>query len=407
MLPMILFVSLMLATTAAMAWVVSRSLLQPAGLSARSANGLMALIWLGLALYFFTLRQEIWPTWLFWSMASLIGVLGLLFVAAVARTLLARLWPKLSARQSARSLLALTATALLTGLWQGYQPPSVVDVALVSPRWQGQPLTIVQLTDLHLGKGRGADISEAVVTQVNRLRPDLIAITGDLTDGREADVQAALLPLRQLQAPLGVFYVTGNHENYLPYTDRLLTFLSNELGWQVLMNAHVHLTADGGQGLQVVGLSDHTGTRMGKYPPNAQAAFAGTDPALPTLTLVHQPRQWPDVAPYQPLLTLMGHTHGGQIWPFGYLVRLVQPWVSGTHAVNGGWVHVSQGTGFWGPPMRLGTQAEITRLTLRAADSPVFGQGTDGIETMPERRWTDLSQQRCGQGNARRASCRQ
>lgn len=406
MLPMILFVGLMLATTAAMAWVVSRSLLQPAGLSARSANGLMALAWLGLALYFFTLRQEIWPAWLFWGMASLIGVLGLLFVAAVARSLLARLWPNLSARQSARSLLALTATGLLVGLWQGQQPPVVVDVSLSSPRWQGQPLTIVQLTDLHLGKGRGADISEALVTQVNRLHPDLIAITGDLSDGRESDVQAALLPLQHLQAPLGVFYVTGNHENYLPYTDRLLAFLSGKLGWQVLMNQHIRITTKDGYSLQVVGLTDHTGTRMGKYPPNAPAAFSGTDNSLPTLTLVHQPRQWSDVAPYQPLLTLMGHTHGGQIWPFGYLVRLVQPWVSGTHSVQAGWVHVSQGTGFWGPPMRLGTQAEITRLTLRTAESPAVGQRiTEGKKTA-NRRWTDLSQQQCGQSNAHRANCR-
>jgi predicted MPP superfamily phosphohydrolase len=227
----------------------------------------------------------------------------------------------------------------------------------------GTGLTIVQLTDLHVGPTIGRAFIEDIVRRTNALRPDVIAITGDLVDGTVERLRHAVAPLGDLRATHGVFFVTGNHEYFSgagPWIAEL-----GRLGIRVLRNESVSAGP-----VDLAGIDDHSAVRLGeKDRPDVGRALAGRDPARPVVLLAHQPRAILEAAPLGVDLQLSGHTHGGQIWPFTYLVRLQQPYVAGLHRHGDSQIYVSPGTGYWGPPMRFGTRAEITRLTLTAASA--------------------------------------
>jgi predicted MPP superfamily phosphohydrolase len=115
--------------------------------------------------------------------------------------------------------------------------------------------------------------------------------------------------------------------------------------------------------LNVVGVTDRIGYRMNLLEPDIHKAFSGCNNAYKTILLAHQPKYTEELGTYTPELILSGHTHGGQIWPFEYLVRLQQPYVKGLHKLpNGSHIYVNSGIGFWGPPMRLDSQAEIAYI---------------------------------------------
>jgi predicted MPP superfamily phosphohydrolase len=224
--------------------------------------------------------------------------------------------------------------------------------------------TIVQLTDLHVGPTIGRAFIEDIVRRTNDLRPDIIAITGDLVDGSVERLRHAVEPLRALKAPLGVYFVTGNHEYFSgadPWMDEL-----RRLGIRVLRNERVTV-GEGAAALDIAGIDDHSAGRLGGAPSDLARALAGRDPARALILLAHQPKAVLEAGRLGVDLQLSGHTHGGQIWPFTYLVKLQQPYVAGLHQHGDTQIYVSPGTGYWGPPMRLGTRAEITRLTLHAA----------------------------------------
>ena len=227
-----------------------------------------------------------------------------------------------------------------------------------------QGTTIVQLTDLHVGPTIGRAFIEDIVRRTNDLRPDVIAITGDLVDGSVERLRHAVEPLRELKAPLGVYFVTGNHEYFSgadPWMDEL-----RRLGIRVLRNERVTV-GEGANALDIAGIDDHSAGRLGGAPSDLARALAGRDPSRPLVLLAHQPKAVLEAGQLGVDLQLSGHTHGGQIWPFTYLVKLQQPYVAGLHQHGDTQIYVSPGTGYWGPPMRLGTRAEITRLTLHAA----------------------------------------
>ena len=217
---------------------------------------------------------------------------------------------------------------------------------------------IVQVTDIHVGPTIGKDFIVSMVGLVNSLRPDLVAITGDLVDGSVENLASDVAPLAGIQSRHGVFFVPGNHEYYSGLEPWLAHLPS--LGIQVMRNRYVTV-GEGEAAFHLAGLDDETGT------PDMAAAVAGRDPRLPLIVLAHQPRTIRQVAPHGAVLQLSGHTHAGQIWPFTYLVHLQQPFVSGLHKQENTYVYVSPGTGYWGPPMRLGTQAEVTLVTLTRA----------------------------------------
>jgi uncharacterized protein len=228
--------------------------------------------------------------------------------------------------------------------------------------------TIVQITDLHVGGTIGRSFVEHVVRASNALAPDLVAITGDLVDGTVERLRDTVAPLGELRARHGVFFVTGNHEYYSgvgPWAAEL-----GRLGIRVLRNERVTI-GGGDDAFDLAGVDDwSSGRRQGQGQgagPDLRKALAGRDPARAVVLLAHQPKAVLEAAEHGVDLQLSGHTHGGQIWPFGLLVMLQQPYVAGLHRHGDTFIYVSSGTGYWGPPMRLGTRAELTRITLMRA----------------------------------------
>jgi predicted MPP superfamily phosphohydrolase len=226
-------------------------------------------------------------------------------------------------------------------------------------------LTIAQITDLHVGPTIGERAVRRVVEQTNALRPDVVAITGDLVDGSVADLGRAVAELATLRARHGVYFVTGNHEYYSgvgEWTRELA-----RLGIRVLRNERVAI-GDAGASFDLAGVDDWS--RGGGGGDDLARALAGRDPDRALVLLAHQPRAAAIAEAVRSgvELQLSGHTHGGQIVPFNLLVATAYPYVKGlhTHRQDGraGQVYVSRGTGYWGPPLRLGSPPEIARIVL-------------------------------------------
>jgi len=252
-------------------------------------------------------------------------------------------------------------------LYSASRPVAIkpVEVALrgLPPAFAG--FRIVQLSDIHVGPTIGRDFIESLVARTNALQPDLVAITGDLVDGSVTELGALVEPLRGLRAPHGVYFVTGNHE-YFSGADPWITLLRG-LGITVLRNERVTIERQG-QHIDLAGIDDPTGPSFAAgHGPDLARALAGRDPTRPVILLAHQPKGAVEAAAMGVSLQLSGHTHGGQIFPFNLLVGLQQPYVAGLHRLDDTAIYVSTGTGYWGPPMRLGVPAEITDITLTVA----------------------------------------
>lgn len=224
---------------------------------------------------------------------------------------------------------------------------------------------IAQLSDLHLGPLLGGRFLETVVEEANALRPDLVVITGDLVDAPVSVLGPQLSPLAKLRARHGVVFVTGNHE-YYSGAEEWIAFLRAR-GIRVLMNERMAL-GDGGTSFDLAGLPDlHAGRMHPDHEPDLSRALAGRDPERALVLLAHQPAAITLAENRGVGLMISGHTHGGQMWPFGALVSLVQPYIAGLYRhPDGTHVYVSRGTGFWGPPMRVCNPAEITNIVLTA-----------------------------------------
>ena len=226
-------------------------------------------------------------------------------------------------------------------------------------------LSVAQLSDVHVGPTIGRAHIEHLVERTNALSPDIIAITGDLVDGSVADLRHAVAPLANLRAKHGVFFVTGNHE-YFSGASAWVAELER-IGVRVLRNERVTI-ADGTIILELAGVDDHSAARFGEpgHGEDLDKALAGWSREHPVVLLAHQPRSVLEAAKYEVDLQLSGHTHGGQIWPFGALVRLQQQFLAGLGQHKNTQIYVSCGAGYWGPPMRLGAPSEIAHLILRA-----------------------------------------
>jgi predicted MPP superfamily phosphohydrolase len=222
---------------------------------------------------------------------------------------------------------------------------------------------IAQISDMHVGPTIKHDDLRAVVAVVNRLRADLVAVTGDLVDGTVADLARHVAPLRDLASVHGTFFVTGNHE-YYSGADAWIAEL-RRMGVNVLMNQHVVLVRGTAQ-VVVAGVTDYSAHHFEptqRSDPLAALTGAPQDAAV-RLLLAHQPRSAAAAARAGFDLQLSGHTHGGQFFPWNYFVRLQQPFTAGLHRLGDLRVYTSRGTGYWGPPKRFGAPSEITLLRL-------------------------------------------
>lgn len=275
----------------------------------------------------------------------------------------------LAARMFGASAAVATAGLTLVATRMGLGPVAIkrLDVSLGRLPKALSGFRVVQISDVHVGPTIGRSFVETIVQQVNALKPDLIAITGDLVDGSVAELEASVAPLAQLSATHGVFFVTGNHDFYSG-ADSWCAHLK-KLNISVLRNQHVTLR-QGEDCLDIAGVDDYSSTAHPEGPDaDVREACAGRDTTRELILLAHQPRHIRAAERHQIGLQLSGHTHGGQMWPWNYLVRLGQPLVTGLAKFGETWLYVSNGTGYWGPPMRLGAPAEITEITLRSPAS--------------------------------------
>lgn len=265
----------------------------------------------------------------------------------------------------------VTATATGAGMYEALRRLRVVDIEVPLARLPAafDGFTIVQVSDIHVGSTIGRPFIEGLVQRINALSPDLVAITGDLVDGPVSRLGHATAPLQGLRSTHGTYFVTGNHEYYSGAAPWMVEL--ERLGIRVLRNERVPiLGSDGNLGFQLAGVDDWRSKDLAPgHGPNLAAALAGYDPAQELVLLAHQPAQALEAQRLGVGLQLSGHTHGGQLWPFRYLVRLQQPFIAGLDRLGQLWVYTSRGTGYWGPPMRVGEPAEITRIRLRARSS--------------------------------------
>ncbi len=240
-----------------------------------------------------------------------------------------------------------------------------IQLAKLPPALDG--FTIVQLTDLHVGLSIDKVFVQRVVERANALAPDLIALTGDFVDGKVEDLRDDIAPLAGLRARHGVYAVTGNHEYYAG-ADPWIAEIS-KLGARYLRNQRVTI-GDGDASFDLAGVDDHS-ARGRDHGEDLAAATANRDPDRALVLLAHQPRQVRRAAKYGVDLQLSGHTHGGQIWPWHYLVRIQQGGLlAGRYDYEGTQLYVSRGCGYWGPPVRLLAPLEITRVILRSGSRP-------------------------------------
>jgi uncharacterized protein len=273
------------------------------------------------------------------------------------------------------------ASSLLAGYGFGSarDRPAIAEVRVplrgLPPSLEG--FRIAQITDLHVGPTIKRDYVAAVVEAINELDVDLVAITGDLVDGSVPQLEDDVDPLAALRSRHGTFFVTGNHE-YYSGAEAWVAHL-RELGMTVLMNEHrviehAPIGQDGidhaaGTGrLLVAGVTDFKARSVEPgHTSDPHKAIAGAPEVEAKLLLAHQPRSVHEARAAGFDLQLSGHTHGGQFFPWNLVVHLVQPYVAGLHDHDGTLIYVSRGTGYWGPPLRLGAPSEITLLELHSA----------------------------------------
>lgn len=306
------------------------------------------------------------------------GVLGLLLPALIVLSILKggylRVRPmNAPTDQSRRQLLSRgvaaatvlgSSTAAASGVRAAFSPEVTrVDVPMGAPR-DLTGLQIAQLSDVHIGPTLGEEFLDTVVKQTNALEPDLVVITGDLVDGKPSTLGVAVSKLGELRSRYGTFFVTGNHE-YYSGANEWIEFLTG-LGIRVLRNETIELVHNGAK-FDLIGVDDWRAARsLPGHGYDLKKATANRDPSRTSILLSHQPKAIHDAAEAKIDLVLSGHTHGGQIWPYNFIAHLVHPYVRGLHQHSERtWIYVHKGTGFWGPPVRLGAAAEVALLTLR------------------------------------------
>jgi predicted MPP superfamily phosphohydrolase len=317
----------------------------------------LAFGWLGLLFFLVVLLALTEP--LRWLMPVLAGPLAGTAEPSKGAELL---WSRAVAGGVALLATVMTLAAVRSGLGRVRVRDVEVELTRLPALLDG--FVIVQLSDVHVGPTIGQSFVTHLVERCNELEADAVVITGDLVDGSVRELSAAVAPLARLRARHGVYFVTGNHEYYSGVSAWCSEL--DRLGVRVLRNERVSIDQDGA-GFDLAGIDDFSARQFGRgHGADLPRALAGRDPSRELVLLAHQPRAMFEAERLGVGLQLSGHTHGGQLWPWNYMVRLQQPVVSGLTRLGNCQVYVSNGTGYWGPPMRLGAPAEITRIVLRA-----------------------------------------
>ena len=315
-----------------------------------------------------------------------LGFFTLSFVAFLSKDLLFKVWGFISSFFSADvkqqitldvdkreflekslsiGILSLIGPTTAYGFYSARKGPTIInqDIYLKNLPDSFENFTIAQISDLHVGPTIKKPYVEKVVNQISTINPDLIAITGDMVDGSIDYLRRDLEPLSQVVAKYGTYFVTGNHEYYsgaerwLDETDRM--------GFTNLVNDNKLITIKD-QNIALAGVNDYRAHQIiPSHRSNPQAALKGINSKKVKILLAHQPSSIFQANEAGFDLQISGHTHGGQFWPFTYPTKQANPYLSGLHNHNGTQIYVNSGTGYWGPPLRLGVTAEITLFKLK------------------------------------------
>jgi predicted MPP superfamily phosphohydrolase len=298
------------------------------------------------------LRLRSLAHWAGYATMSVFSILLVLVMTSdVVRLTLRIVSASVSARTMSFATIGAAAVLALVGFVQARRP-RVVSLEIPAPL----DYRIVQWSDVHIGPTIQRRFVESLVERTNALHADAIVITGDLVDGYVDGLRDAIEPLRDLRARDGVFVVTGNHEYYWRASEWVREFA--RLGLTFLKNEHRVINDD----LVIAGVTDPAGRYTHK--PDAAAALKGAPREAFKVLLAHRPQVAQAASKLGVDLQLSGHTHGGQFFPFNLLIRWFQPVVAGLHRIGDTLLYVSRGTGYWGPPSRLGVGGEITLIEL-------------------------------------------
>lgn len=324
----------------------------------------------GIIGYLFARYNPNIPNILYFLFSIPIGVLFLLFCTAViydiARVAIDKIPLEIKRREFFKKSLdfgSLGLAVLLSGRALYEAKEVVIENVAIKIKNLKQSYKIVQLSDIHIGGLVGKEFIKDMVQKVNGLNPDLVVITGDLIDIDPKYAKEALFELSKLSSKYGTYFIVGNHE-YFHGIEKIIDTV-NSLNIKVLENENVYIGEEN-TGFNLAGVYDWFGYRADKFKPDIDKALQNKKDA-PTILLAHQPRFIEKVTSGVDLI-LSGHTHGGQLYPFRFLVKIVQPYISGLYRHNENLqIYVNRGTGFWGPPMRLGSRSEITNIEILPA----------------------------------------
>jgi hypothetical protein len=301
----------------------------------------LAAVWLGFLSFFFWTSLVAWIAWFALRLAHLavypdpIVVRPLLIVTFFAVAALIGLYGLVNAR-----IVRIRRIA--------------VDLPNLPASWRGR--RAVLLSDLHLGPINGVQFCCRLVAKAANFQPDIVFLPGDLFDGTKSDLDRLAAPLKQLTPPLGIYFSTGNHEEFTDPTHYIEAV--TRAGIRVLGNELVTI-----DGLQVAGVFYHSSSS----PLRMKAALDGMrlDRERPSILLNHAPTRLPTVEQAGFSLQLSGHTHGGQFPPFTWFTNSIYGrFTSGLHRFGALQVYTSTGAGTWGPPMRVGTRPELVFITF-------------------------------------------
>ncbi len=305
-------------------------------------------------------------------LSATIGITFLLFVIAIAYDLSVTISARVPMQQERRQfikvmfdvgVLIAASSYLFRGVFEAIRQPMVNQVEIRLKDFPFDQYSIVQLSDVHIGRTIRREFLEEVVARTNTLNPDMVVITGDLVDLPVQRIDDQLEPLKDIRAPC--YFIPGNHE-YFHGVAEIASYLET-LGITPLMNAST-LIGDDERGFELIGINDLVGQSMGYMQPDLSMAYSSTDPRRCHIVLAHQPKTIELIDNQRCDLMLSGHTHGGQIFPFGLLVMAAQPYLAGLNQHSEDvQVFVSRGTGYWGPPIRILAPSEISYLKIRPA----------------------------------------
>ncbi|WP_061223708.1 metallophosphoesterase [Leptospira weilii] len=263
------------------------------------------------------------------------------------------------------SVLGLAGGLTGIGFYQAHKRLKVISVDVFEKNLHSSldGFRIVQISDIHIGPTIKKRFLESVVKTVNELKPDLVAITGDLVDGPVSKLAHHITPLADLKSKHGTFFVTGNHEYYSGALSWIRELKKHNI--QVLLNEN-QILKHGKANLTLAGVTDlKAGSILVEHKTDPYRAMKGGEKTDYKILLAHQPNSVFEGADAGFNLQLSGHTHGGQYFPGNLLIYLAQKFVAGLHKHKDTWIYVSRGTGYWGPPIRLGAPSEISLIRLR------------------------------------------